>query len=128
MRLRLAPNESRMPISRWRALARASITFETLAHAAASTRPNAANTGDSAASKSNVSGFGVAMGDASGVRTTVTISEIDGRAVPSDGTRTGVLLRFLSDLQGDLATESIDATNDGITASFAPDPDLLPSG
>jgi hypothetical protein len=60
MRLRLAPNESRMPISRWRALARASITFETLAHAAASTRPNAANTGDSAASKSNVSGFGVA--------------------------------------------------------------------
>ena len=60
MRPRLAPSESRMPISRWRALARASITFETLAQAATSTRTNAAKTGDSVAIRSNVSGFGVA--------------------------------------------------------------------
>ncbi|WP_375406876.1 hypothetical protein [uncultured Amnibacterium sp.] len=72
--------------------------------------------------------FGVAEGDTSGLRTTVTISEIDGRPVPSDGTKTGVLLRFLSDLRGDFATESIDATDDGITAAFAPDPDLVPDG
>ncbi|WP_375389644.1 hypothetical protein [uncultured Amnibacterium sp.] len=75
-----------------------------------------------------VAGFGLAKGDDSGVLTTVTISEIDGRGVPADGSRTGVLLRFLSDLQGDYATESIDATDDGITAAFAPDPDLSPSG
>jgi hypothetical protein len=72
--------------------------------------------------------FGVAKGDASGLRTTVTISEIDGRQVPSDGTKTGVLLRFLSDLRGDFTTESIDAADDGITAAFAPDPDLVPAG
>lgn len=72
--------------------------------------------------------FGVAEGDTSGLRTTVTVSEIDGRPVPSDGTKTGVLLRFLSDLRGDFATESIDATDEGITAAFAPDPDLVPSG
>jgi hypothetical protein len=72
--------------------------------------------------------FGVAKGDGSGVRTTVTISEIDGRQVPSDGTKTGVLLRFLSDLRGDFATRSIDATDAGITAAFAPDPNLVPSG
>ena len=45
-RPRLAPIESRMPISRWRALARASITFEALAHAATSTSPNATKTGE----------------------------------------------------------------------------------
>jgi hypothetical protein len=72
--------------------------------------------------------FGVSSGDPSGIRTTVTISEIDGRQVPSDGTKTGVLLRFLSDLRGNFATESIDATNDGISAAFTPDPDLIPSG
>jgi hypothetical protein len=71
--------------------------------------------------------FGVAAGDASGIRTTVTISAIDGRQVPADGTKTGVLLRFLSDLRGDFATASIDATDDGITAVFAPDPDRIPS-
>jgi hypothetical protein len=69
-----------------------------------------------------VTGLGVADGDTSGIRTTVTISRIDGSPVPSDGTKTGVLLRFLSDLSGDLATRSIDATNDGITASFEPRP------
>jgi hypothetical protein len=69
-----------------------------------------------------VSGFGLASGDRSGVRTTVTISEIDGRRVPSDGTKTGVLLRFLSDLRGDLATRSIDANDGGITAAFRPAP------
>ena len=41
-------------------------------------------------------------------------------AVPSDGTKTGVLLRFLSDLRGDLATQSIDATDSGITAGSDP--------
>jgi len=75
-----------------------------------------------------ISGFGTAEGDASGVRTTVTVREIDDRRVPSDGTKTGVLLRFLSDLRGDFATRSIDATNDGITASFTPRPDLVPKG
>jgi hypothetical protein len=75
-----------------------------------------------------ISGFGTAAGDASGILTTVTISEIDGRRVPSDGTKTGVILRFLSDLRGDFATESIDATNDGITAAFKPEPNLVPSG
>jgi hypothetical protein len=75
-----------------------------------------------------ISDFGTAEGDASGVRTTVTVSEIDDRRVPSDGTKTGVLLRFLSDLRGDFATRSIDATNDGITAAFAPRPDLVPEG
>jgi hypothetical protein len=74
-----------------------------------------------------ISGFGTAAGDTSGVRTTVTISEIDGRRVPTDGTKTGVLLRFLSDLRGDFATRSIDATDDGITAAFTPAPDLVPS-
>jgi len=39
-----------------------------------------------------------------------------------------VLLPFLSDLRGDFATESIDATDDGITAVFAPDPELVPRG
>ena len=72
--------------------------------------------------------FGTTEGDASGVRTTVAISEIDDRRVPSDGTKTGVLLRFLSDLRGDFATRSIDAADDGITASFAPRPDLVPKG
>ncbi|MBW4040683.1 MAG: hypothetical protein HIU86_00945 [Acidobacteria bacterium] len=75
-----------------------------------------------------VSGFGVASGDASGIRTVVTISEIDGRNVPSDGTKTGVLLRFLSDLRGQLATRSIDATDSGISAAFRPEPDLIPTG
>ncbi len=75
-----------------------------------------------------ISDFGTTEGDASGVRTTVTVSEIDDRRVPSDGTKTGVLLRFLSDLRGDFATRSIDATNDGITASFTPRPDLVPKG
>ena len=74
-----------------------------------------------------ISGFGSAAGDTSGIRTTVTISEIDGRKVPTDGTKAGVLLRFLSDLRGDFATQSIDATNDGVTAAFRPDPDLVPS-
>ncbi|RIX28299.1 hypothetical protein [Amnibacterium setariae] len=75
-----------------------------------------------------ISGFGTVPGDDSGVRTAVTVSEIDGRRVPGDGTKTGVLLRFLSDLRGDFATRSIDATDDGITAVFAPDPDLVPNG
>lgn len=75
-----------------------------------------------------IGGFGVADGDATGIRTSVTISGIDGRRVPSDGTKTGVLLRFLSDLRGDLRVRTIDATDDGITAAFAPDPDLIPGG
>jgi hypothetical protein len=74
-----------------------------------------------------ISDFGVAAGDASGVRTTVTISAVDGRPVPSDGTKTGVVLRFLSDLRGQFATRSIDASNTGITVRFAPRPDLVPS-
>ena len=71
--------------------------------------------------------FGVAAGDPSGVRTTVTISAIDGSPVPSDGTKTGVVLRFLTDLRGQFATQAIDASNDGITVRFAPRPDLIPT-
>lgn len=67
-----------------------------------------------------ISGFGLASGDTSGIRTTVTVREIDGRGVPADGTKTGVLLRFLSDLSGEFAPASIDATNSGITAAFTP--------
>ncbi len=52
IRPRLAPIERRMPISRWRAFARASMTFDALAHAATSTSPNAANTGDRNATSS----------------------------------------------------------------------------
>lgn len=74
-----------------------------------------------------VSGFGTAKGDTSGVRNTVTVSAIDGRPVPADGTKTGVLLRFLSNLRGDYATRSIDATDSGITAAFAPRPDFTPN-
>ena len=64
-RPRLAPSESRIAISRWRAFARASITLETLAQAATSTRTNAAKTGDSVAISWNDSGLGVACGRAS---------------------------------------------------------------
>ena len=64
-RPRLAPSDSLMPISRWRALARASITFETLAQAASRTSTNAANTGDSTIIISSVSGAGVACGRSS---------------------------------------------------------------
>jgi hypothetical protein len=71
--------------------------------------------------------FGVVAGDPSGVRSTVTISAIDGRPVPSDGTKTGVVLRFLSELRGQFATQSIDANDSGITVRFAPHPDLVPS-
>lgn len=67
-----------------------------------------------------VTAFGSDPGDADGGRTTVTISEIDGRAIPQDGAKTGLLLRFLSELRGDLATRSIDATDDGVIATFAP--------
>lgn len=64
--------------------------------------------------------FGLASGVDSGVRTTVTISSIDGRRIPADGMKTGVLLRFLSALQDDFATRSIDATDSGVIAEFAP--------
>lgn len=74
-----------------------------------------------------VASFGTAPGDASGVRTTVLISAVDGRAVPADVQRTGDLLRFLSALRDDFATRSIDATEDGVIASFTPDPDFVPS-
>lgn len=66
-----------------------------------------------------VTAFGSVDGDTDGVRTTVTISEIDGRPIPADGAKTGLLLRFLSELRGDLATRSIDATDDGVIATFA---------
>ena len=65
MRPRLAPSERRTAISRCRAMARASMTFETFAHAVTSTRTNAAKTGDSTASSSSESGFGVACGRSS---------------------------------------------------------------
>ena len=64
-RPRLAPTDRRIAISRCLVVARASIMLETLAHAATSTRPNAANTGDSMASSSNENGFGVPLGRSS---------------------------------------------------------------
>ncbi len=60
IRPRLAPMERRMPISRWRAFARASMTFDALAHAATSTRPNAANTGERTTMPVRVMRVGVA--------------------------------------------------------------------
>lgn len=68
-----------------------------------------------------VTDFGSGGGDPDGIRTTVTISEIDGRRIPADGAKTGLLLRFLSELRGDLATRTIDATDDGVIATFAPE-------
>lgn len=74
-----------------------------------------------------VESFGVQRGDDSGLRTTVLISEVDGRRVPADVARTGDLLRFLSALRDDFAARSIDATERGVTASFTPDPSWAPS-
>ena len=62
MRLRLAPSERRTAISRCRATARASITFDTLKHAVSRTSAKAAKTGDRIASSSSDSGFAVALG------------------------------------------------------------------
>ena len=58
---------SRTPISRWRAAARASMMFETFAHAARRTSANAANTGERMARSSSVSGAGVACSSSCGV-------------------------------------------------------------
>ena len=60
MRPLLAPIDRRMPISRWRALARASMTFDAFAAAATRTRPNAANTGERNAKPWRVRRTGVA--------------------------------------------------------------------
>ena len=62
MRERLAPSDSRTAISRWRATARASMTFDTLAQAVTRTSTNAAKIGESTASSSNVTALAVAFG------------------------------------------------------------------
>ena len=64
-RPRLAPSDRRIAISVRRAVARASMTFETLAQAASSTTAKAAKTGDSTPMSSRVSGAGVACGSSS---------------------------------------------------------------
>ena len=57
-RLRLAPSDRRTAISRCLAMARASMTFDTLAHAVTSTSTNAAKTGDRIASIESDIGLG----------------------------------------------------------------------
>lgn len=74
-----------------------------------------------------VSGFGSALGDRSGIRTTVLISAVDGRRVPADASGTGALLRFLSQLGGDYAVRSIDSSTSGVRASFTPDRTFAPT-
>ena len=60
-RLRRAPRERRIPISRCRAVARASIMLATFVHANTSTRPKATTSGLNAISSSGVSGIEVAF-------------------------------------------------------------------
>ena len=59
-RPRLAPSASRTPISRWRAVALASMTLDAFAQAATSTSAKAVKTGDRIASSSTLSRTGVA--------------------------------------------------------------------
>ena len=61
-RARLAPMDRRTAISRWRRIARASITFDTLAHAVTSTSTNGTNTGVRIAMTWSVSSFGPGWG------------------------------------------------------------------
>lgn len=63
-----------------------------------------------------VTGFGAA--DAAGVHHAVSVGEVDGARLPADAAATGALLRFLSELGGDVAPTSIDAGTEGVTATF----------
>ncbi|MFD1722717.1 hypothetical protein, partial [Amnibacterium endophyticum] len=74
-----------------------------------------------------VASFGVQPGDDSGLRTSVVISEVDGRPVPEDLAATSDLVRTFSALRGDFAARTIDVTQDGVVAAFIPDPEWVPS-
>jgi hypothetical protein len=74
-----------------------------------------------------IGGFPALAGDTGTVRRQAVISAIDGRPVPADADATGTVLRYLSSLRGDYATSTIDATDAGVLATFAPDPTFVPS-
>ena len=73
-----------------------------------------------------VGGFPAVASDSGEVRRQLLISAIDGHRVPGDATATGTVLRYLSQLRGSYATATIDATDAGVLATFAPDPTFVP--
>ncbi|HEY0374517.1 MAG TPA: hypothetical protein VGC94_06960 [Amnibacterium sp.] len=73
-----------------------------------------------------IGGFPARKGDTGTVRRQVLISAIDGHPVPHDADATGTVLRYLSALRGPYATSTIDATDAGVLATFAPDPTFVP--
>ncbi len=73
-----------------------------------------------------IGGFPALAGDTGTVRRQAVISAIDGHPVPADADATGTVLRYLSSLRGDYATSTIDATDAGVLATFAPDPTFVP--
>ena len=75
---------------------------------------------------SPIGGFPALAGDPGTVRRQVVISAIDGHPVPADADATGTVLRYLSEQRGDYATSTIDATDAGVLATFAPDPTFVP--
>jgi hypothetical protein len=70
--------------------------------------------------------FPAFAGEPGGPRRRVLISALDGHRVPADVERKAVLLRYLSGLRGDFATASIDETDAGVLATFAPDLTFVP--
>ncbi|MGN6744148.1 MAG: hypothetical protein ACTHJL_12760 [Amnibacterium sp.] len=73
-----------------------------------------------------VGGFPAVAGERATVRRQVLIGAIDGHPVPQDADATGTVLKYLSQLRGPYATSTIDATDAGVLATFAPDPTFLP--
>lgn len=65
-----------------------------------------------------VAGFPAVTGDPSSLRRQVLIGALDGHAVPADIQQTGIVLRYLSGLRGSFGTSSIDATPNGVLATF----------
>jgi hypothetical protein len=73
-----------------------------------------------------VAGFPALPADPAGPRRQVLISAVDGHPVPADAARSDLLHRYLAGLRGDFRTASIDATDAGVRATFAPDPTFVP--
>lgn len=65
-----------------------------------------------------VAAFPMVPGDPADPRRQVLISGLDGHAIPEDIQRTGILLRYLSSLRGSFSTSRIDATPNGVLATF----------
>lgn len=65
-----------------------------------------------------VAGFPAVHGEPPRLRRQVLIGALDGRAVPADIQRTGILLRYLSSLRDGFSTSRIDATPNGVLATF----------